>query len=339
MRHWFKVATGSLLLINCSITVIVFGVTPSLHGEPVAMFVANLCVTDMTFGFLLALIGLTDALLEPPVPAPLCNSLQVVVLAAAISLKVAQMFVALDMLVAVVKPLHYHLIMDEWMRRMLAAPWLVLLANILLGGLLSALRLESAYEYGLRQGWLTEVGTDCRWELVPSLFTFIMEAQLFILSSVSGGAFIYASVIGIRQARVIAEHGEQNSVDRAFFLRRFKSLKKIARIVLLFISLDIIGAGSRMGARWFHIPLLSSAIHFFRLLFIGVESWVYGLNNVSLSDAHASLFQRLVKFFRRHVAVLRRCLRRGEQVQPAVVQPVAPILEDYPSLEGSRPIP
>ena len=328
MRNFLKVVTGAVLVINCSVNVIVVGMTPSLHDEPVAMYVANLSVADLSFGLFLALIGLSDMVLQPDVvPLPLCVSLQYAVLSSAFALKLAQVVVALDLLVAVVKPLHYHQIMSDWMKPLLALPWLGMLLDLLIGALCSALQLESSYDFGLRQGWLTEVGTDCRWEKAPSVWAFIIEGQLFTLSAITGGVFIYASVIGIRQQRAIEERGEETSANRAFFVRRFKSFRKIAKVLLLFITLDIIGAGTRISARWFYLPLLSSAIHFLRMLFIAVETWVYGMNNVSLRDAYTTFLQEHLGFF-----------KRAPRVQPEIIRPAARVtIAELPSLDGSSP--
>ena len=333
MRHLLKVIVGGILMLNFSATVVIIGLNQSLRSEPVAMFVTNLALTDFSFSLMLFLIGLSDVVFVPPVPAPVCITLQYLCLSSAWALKVAQLVMVLDMFVAVVYPLHYHQLMDVWMKPMLAAPWLSVLTAVLIGVVCSALRLENSYEYGLRVGGLTQVGTDCRWELLPSVWAFLWEAGLFLLATVSGGIFIYASVVGLRQRRAIEDRGEETAENRAFFLRRFKSLQKIAKVILLFIAFDIIGALARISARWYYLPLLTSAIHFVRMTFIAVETWVYGMNNVSLRNAYSTFYQEHFSF-----------LRRNEQVRPEVlaaapervIRPSVP--PELPSLEGSRPI-
>ena len=324
MRQWGKVAVGVLLMLNCSVNVVVVALNQSLWDEPVALFVTNLSLADVLFGLLMVLIGLADVVLPPPVPTALCVTLQYLVLGTSWALKTAQLLVALDMLIAVVLPLHYHQLMDDWLKPMLAAPWLVMLANIVVGIVCSALQLENSYEYGLRHGWLTETGTDCRWELLPSVYSFIWEGGLFVMSTISGGIFIYASVVGIRHRRSIEERGESGAANRAFFLRRFKSLQKIAKVIVLFIALDIIGAGMRISARWYYMPILSSAIHFGRIVSLATETWVYGMNNISLRSAFNS-------FVEEHLGFL-PCVRRE---QPDVLVVLPPAAEKRPSLRSS----
>ena len=148
-------------MLNCSATVVVIGLNQSLLGEPVAMFVTNLSLTDISFGMMLALVGLSEVVFRAPVPTPVCITLQYLRLRSAWALKVAQLVMVLDMFAAVVFPLHYHQMIHVWTPPMLAAPWPSLLAALPIGALCSALRLENFYEYGLRERGLTEeVGTD-----------------------------------------------------------------------------------------------------------------------------------------------------------------------------------
>ena len=307
MRNWFKVIVGSLLMLDCSINVVVIGLNESLRGEPVAMFVANLSAADFLFGMFLTLIGLSDIVLGSPVPAPLCLTLQHICLSDAWAIKIARLMVALDMLIAVVRPLHYHQIIDDWMKPMLAAPWLMMSTEILVGVLFSALMPESVYEFGLRQGSLTKVGTDCRWELLPNAWHFFFETGMLVWSTLAGSAFIYASVVGIRYQKVIEDRREEASANNTFFLRRFKSLQKIAKVVFLFIAVDIIAAADRISTRWYYFPLPSSIIHFLRIIGTAAETWVYGMNNVALLNAYKSFFQKHLGF-----------LRRDERVRPEI---------------------
>ena len=325
MRHLGKIVVGLLLSLNCSANVIVVAVNQSLWDEPVALLVTNLSVGDVLFGLQLAVIGLADVVLTPPVPPVLCRTLQYVVLATSWQVKTAQLLVALDMLIAVVLPLHYHQLMADWLRPMLILPWVMMLLNIVVGVVCSTLQLESTYEYGLTRGWLTEVGADCRWEMLPSVYSFIWEGGLFVMSSISGSIFLYAIVVGIRQRRAIEERDGAGAADSAFFLRRFKSLQKIAKVVSLFISLDIISAAMRISARWYYMPFVSTAIHFLRIVFAAAETWVYGMNNTSLRNAFNSFFGERLGFL--------RCPRHVRPEVPAVPAIGTPV-ERRSSLEG-----
>ncbi|KAF0302069.1 hypothetical protein FJT64_025836 [Amphibalanus amphitrite] len=327
MRHLGKVVVGILLMLNCSVNVVVVGLNRSMWDEPVALLVANLSVGDVLFGFMMVVIGLADVVFPPPVPQPVCVTLQYLVLGTSWQVKSAQLLVALDMLIAVVLPLHYHQVMDDWLKPMLIAPWIMMLINLLIGVVCSSLQLENTYEYGLKHGWLNEVGTDCRWELLPSVYSFIWEGGLFVMSTISGIIFIYASMVGVRQRRAIEERGESGTASSAFFLRRFKSMYKIAKVIILFIALDIIGAGMRVSARWYYIPLVSTAIHFVRIVSLGAETWVYGMNNVSLRRAFDTFCQEHLGF-----------LGFARQVQPEQLMVPAFSVSKRPSLEGGRSV-
>ncbi|XP_037093591.1 olfactory receptor 2T7-like [Pollicipes pollicipes] len=179
MVPWLKVAVGSALALNYSIPLLVIGRTKTLHDEPMALLVANLALGDLLFVLNLLLIGSLDLIFNH-VLYVVCQSVQIAASSLAISLKMAQMLVALDQFIAVVYPLHYRDIMDRWIKWLLVLPWLAVLFTAVAGAACSAL----------------QIGT--RWISMPTLASILHLTRLGCLAA---GAWVYSmSHVLIRKA-------------------------------------------------------------------------------------------------------------------------------------------
>ena len=279
-----KIAVAALLLLNYSVPLWVLGSDEDLRDHPMVMLVTNLTLVDFVFALVFLVMGLADVVSPEGVPLPVCASMHYIFTGMILAWKVATLFLAVDQFVAVVHSLRYTEIMSTWVNRMLVITWSCVPILSLLGLVCHQLGLESSAEFDRRVFGIEEEIRLCRWELHSHVFMLVLEMLMLLLSLITAGLFVYAAAQGMAHERHLVTQDQE--AQGGFFLLRFKSFKRIVKVLFLVITIDIVGAGVRIGSRWSPGPELR-VLHKLRILCIAGEGWVYGLNNPAIRRAIA----------------------------------------------------
>ena len=286
---WLKAGIGFLLMLNFSLPLAVLLGDFSVPEEPMLLLILNMTIADYLFGSMVFLIGTADMIYSLATPLPLCASMMYVILGASLTVKAANLLLAVDQFIAVVYPLHHETIMDTWKTRMVAISWIFLPAMCLFGFVAYQLDLETSAEFSLRTFGLTAVD-ECRLAKISELALLATEAGLFILSCASAALYIYTAIQGMKQERRDARRGEVDQTS--FFFLRFKSFKRIVKIVLSLLVLDIVFSALRLSSRWHQQQAVMRAANQVRLLFVIIEGWTYGLHYPAFRSAFTRFFGR-----------------------------------------------
>ena len=283
----FKVFVGVLLMTNFSLPLTVIASNRRLHTESMNMLVLNM-VTYYIFGTTMFLIGMADVLYPDGVPPPTCAATVYISMAFGVGLKTATLFLAVDQFIAVVHSLRYCAIMDVWTKRFITINWICIALMALLGLTCYQLDLETNAEFYHRLFGIQPSDEECRLVLMAHASTVVFELAVFFISITSAALFIYTAIQGVKQERRISR---SNSVDTSsrFFLR-FKSFKRIVRVLLTLLAPDIIGAGFRIASGWFPQLAATQLLHLVRLICLVIEGWTYGLSSPAVRTAIANYF-------------------------------------------------
>ena len=282
MLLWLRVAVGIILTVSFSVPFAIIASNGSLREEPMTLLVINMTLVDFVFGVLFFATGLADVVFSAAVPAPLCASLQYLMLGCAIAGKAATLCLALDQFCAVVFSLRYCTIMSAWVDRLVALTWSCALLVALFGLVCYQLGLESSLEFNHRVLGVERHVSQCRWELNAHLFMVVVEVLLLLLSLCSGLLFVYTAVQGAR-------HEWRHQPNNRLFLR-FKSFQRIVKVLLIVIAIDVVAAGVRIGSRWTAHQEVTMFIQQLRVLCLIAEGWAYGLSYPAVRSAISSFF-------------------------------------------------
>ena len=272
---WLKTLIGFLLMLNFSLPLAAILADDRLPEEPMLLLILNMTLADYVFGSSLFVIGMTDVLYGGVAPRALCTGLQYVILGAALTAKTANLLLAVDQYVGVVHSLHHQVIMHAWKGVMLAACWSPLPLMCAFGLVAYHLGLETRAEFNRRM-FGAAIPDECRWAVTAEAALLTLEMLLLLLTSCSAALFVYTAVQGLKRERALAQRGEVDSTS--LFSLRFKSFKRIVKIVLSLLVLDIVGSAFRLSSRWFPIQLAMQVAHLVRMFSLVVEGWTYGLS-------------------------------------------------------------
>ena len=281
---WLKMLVGMFLMLNFAVPLLAIARDYAhLLEEPVPLLVFNMTAAKFVFGTLLLVIGALDVLFAGGVPLPLCVSVQYLAMGSALALKAATVYLAVDQFVAIVHPLHYCNTMRDWVRRMLFLTWCWIPSIGLYGLICYQLGMETAQDFDHRMFGTQGSVQECHWTQAAFVVTIFLEGQLLLMSLTSATLFVYTAFKGLQQQRRDNRRGHVNETSQ-FFLR-FKSFKRIVKVLLTLLMLDIIGSGFRISNHWWPLLTLSRVMSFLRLFFIVVEAWTYGIGYRPVRDA------------------------------------------------------
>ena len=71
---------------------------------------------------------------------------------------------------------------------------------------------------------------------------------------------------------------------------RFKSFKRLVKVLLMLLAIDIIGAGFRVSSRWLLQSTMLTIIHYLRILGLTVECWTYGFSHRTVRNTIREFF-------------------------------------------------
>ncbi|XP_037083869.1 melanopsin-like [Pollicipes pollicipes] len=289
LYHLVKLGVGLLLMGNFALPLVVVFRNEALWDEPMVLLVTNLAAADFALGFTAAAIGVADIVFER-MPPPLCSFIMFSSVGAAVAMKLAHVWLALDQFVAVSFPLRYYELMENITKRLLMLTGLLALLHLVIGMIMFYLGLETQAEEYQRINNDTQILDGCRWETtIPSSYMITFEVEIFCLAFTAAGLFIYTGFVGLRhQSRIQSEHltdAADHQLEKRFFTN-FRAFKKIIRVILLTLLLDGLSVIPRIASRWYPMPLLNGLLHQLRLSLIVIEGWTYGLLNARMRAAY-----------------------------------------------------
>ena len=282
-----KVTVGGLLTLNFFVPLWILGRNARLREEPMVLLVINLVLIGFAFALAFFITGMADVVFPGGVPPPVCATLHYIMCGLVIAWKMAMLFLAVDQFVAVVHCLRYNFILNTLANRLVAITWCCVPLFCLLGLICYQLDLESSAEFDRRVYGIQHDIQECRWELHSHAYILAFEVVLLVLSIISAGLFVYTATQGMLQERRLAQRRQEDQGD--LFLLRFKSFRRIVKILLLVATIDIIGKTLRISSRG--SPQLEvKIINMLRIPFMAGEAWVYGLSNVTIRKAIRDFF-------------------------------------------------
>ena len=287
--EWVKVLVGAFLILNFSIPTLAIARNSRLLEDPTPLLVFNMTAAAFVFGTSLLGVGVLDMLFAGDVPLPLCVSVQYLLIGSALTTKAAAVYLAVDQFVAIVHPLHHPTIMGNWMRRMLLLTWCWIPIVGLYGLVCYQLEMETAEDFDHRMFGTQGSLQECHWTQAAFVVTTFLEGQLLLMSLTLATLFVYTAFKGLQQQRRDNLRGHVNETSH-FFLR-FKSFKRIVKVLLILLTLDIIGSGFRISIHWWPQVALIRVMNFLRLLSLVAEAWTYGLSYPAVRCAIRELFR------------------------------------------------
>ena len=285
---WFRAIVGFLLMLNFSLPLAVLLEDFSVPEEPMLFLILNLTLACYLLGSSVFMTGVVDVIYSVAAPLPLCASLLYVIVGATITGKTAYLLLALDQYIAIVHPLHHQTIMNTWKNRMVTISWCFLPIMCTFGFVAYQLDLETSAEFSLRT-FGVHANDECRLAKISEAVLLTMEMGVLLLSSSSAALYIYTAIQGMKQERRNAQRGEVD--ETSFFFLRFKSFKRIVKIILCLLVIDMVGSVLRISSRWYQQQTVLQAVHLFRLQSIIIEGWTYGLRYPDFHSAFRRFFR------------------------------------------------
>ena len=285
---WLKVLVGVVLMLNFSVPMVAILKDPGLREEPMPRLVLNLALAGFGQGVAAFSIGTFDVVSSEDTLQPVCVSLQYLAGGTILTIKVATFFLAVDQFVAVVHPLRHLTVMEEWMPDMLLITWWCIPTMILFGFGCHQLGLETSQEFHQRVFGAQGSVEGCHWMEAAFVVTVFGEVIVFLMVTASAALFVYTATKGFHQERRDNLHGQADQTS--YFFLRFNSFKRIVKVLLTVLTLDILCTVARTASRWEPQGTLTQMVFLLRLLLIVVEGWTYGLSHQSVRNAIKKLF-------------------------------------------------
>ena len=284
---WFKAFIGFLLMLSFSLPLAFILGDFSIPEEPMLLLILNMTLADYLFGSTLFMMAMADVIHSEDTPLPLCASVQYLIFGAGLASKTSTLFLAVDQFVGVVHPLRHEAIMGDWKNTMVAISWCSLLVSCFLGFVAYQLDLETGAESSQRKYGLPPID-ECRLSKISEVWILAVEAILFLLAVSSAALYVYTAVQGMKQERRDARRGEVDQTT--FFFLRFKSFKRIVKILLSLLVLDIVGSIFWISLNWYHHGAVMQIFHLLMLLSLVVEGWTYDLQYPAVHAAFRKFF-------------------------------------------------
>ena len=276
LLEWLRVVVGTFLMLNYSVPLLAIFKNPGLRENPTPLLAFNMSLAGFVIGLMVLCMGTFDIVSPEDTLLPVCVSLQHIMLGAAFTFKTACFFLAVDQFVAVNYSLRYLTIMDEWMQEMILFIWSWMLTIPLFGFVSYQLGIETIQEYLIQPMLGKPVPIEnCHSMKTAFILIAISETIQFLMCIVTAALFFYTAMKGFQQERRDKMLDTVNQTGN-FFLR-YKSFKRIVKVISVVLTLDILGTAIRIASRWDPQSTLNKIIFILRLLFSIVEGWTYGL--------------------------------------------------------------
>ena len=283
-----KVLISLLLMANFSVPLTVIASNRRLLDEPMNLLVFNMAVAYYMFAVAFFVIGMTDVLYPEGVPPPVCAAAMYFSMAAAVGLKITNLALATDQFIGVVHSLRYFSIMNVWKWRLVAITWICMALMGLFCLVCYYLGLETSDELYHRLFDVQPSNEECRLPKVAHVTNVVVELVLLLTSLSSGALFIHTAIQGVKQEK---RTSNSNIIDTSSrFFVRFKSFKRIVKVLLTVLALDILGTGFRVARGWNPHMTANQLMHLLRVFLLILEGWTYGLSSPAVRAAIRSYF-------------------------------------------------
>ena len=288
MAAWLRVGIPAVLTVVFAIPLVVIIRNPTIREEPMVVLILSMTAILVIFSLDFGVISVVDLLTENDTPSLLCSLLSTFGLSLLVGFKLSTVFLAVEQYVAVIFPLQHYVTMSGWANKMVVFTWLFIAALATFGVACFQAGLETTIEFDIRV-FDTETATcECGWRdlTVAHMVTSMIFFNGFsILNCV---LLLYTAVQGLKHERRIAE-GEADRDQK--FLVRFKSFKRIIKLLLTFLIIDIIGTVFHIVSRGLLMPpQLLFGTHLLRVMSLLVEYWAYGFSNTIIPKALKAFF-------------------------------------------------
>ena len=290
MLGFVRFGIGIVLSLVFAAPLAIIAKRPALCKEPLVMLVINMTFTAFSFGFLFTIGSTVDMVTGDNTPELFCLPFISIGTSTFVAIKLSTLFLAVDQFVAIVYPLHHCAIMSRWVKKMITLNWLFVLAHGLFSMISFLSGLESTLEFDKRVFGVEHHVTQCRWERMPHVYMLSVEICLLLFSVSTCALLIYTAVQGIKHERRIAQDDITSQTQH--FVTHFKSFKRIVKVLMILVVIDIVGGGLRIGSRWLMPTTLLDIIHHLRALSVISECWVYGYNSTTVRNAITAFFSR-----------------------------------------------
>ena len=71
---------------------------------------------------------------------------------------------------------------------------------------------------------------------------------------------------------------------------RYKSFKRIVKLLIIFLTIDILGTAIHLSSHWINLPPPFHFIEIGRIICLVIEYWAYGISNAIINKAIRSFF-------------------------------------------------
>ena len=288
MLELLRVTVTALMCLAFAVPLFIIAKNRDIREEPIVVLVINMLAAAVLFSCIFTGIAVGDSLSDNNIPPLLCTFLISLGASAVGGFKLIALFLAVEQFIAVTSMSHYA-IMSRWVQRMVGLAWLFITVHTSFGISCHLLGLDTVVEFDRRMFGIDNHINNCRYETVTSLFHFSLEIFMFCFSFATCVLLIYTAVQGIKQERRISR-GDASNHSR-HFLVRFKSFKRIVKVLLTGVCLDIVATGFRIATRWYIDSSVLMIVHYFRVLFLITEFWTYGLSHVVVRNVLLSSFR------------------------------------------------
>ncbi|KAF0313023.1 hypothetical protein FJT64_016354 [Amphibalanus amphitrite] len=289
MIAWGRIGVPAALMVLFAVPLIVIIKSRTIREEPMVLLILNMTAVLVSFNALFFVISIVDAVTANSMPHLLCSFLLSTGLAVFGGFKLSTLLLAAEQYVAVVFSLQHFTIMSRWVNKMIAFTWLFIVGFSAIILLCFFLGLETIAEFDLRVFGIDHHINTCGWQKVANMGMFAFQIVFFLFTILTCGLLTYTAVQGLKHEKRIA--GDNTSRQTENFVLRFKSFRRIVKLLLIFLIIDIIGTVIHIISRWFPVPtLFTYASHFVRTSSLVVEYWAYGISNAIIPKAIKKFF-------------------------------------------------
>ena len=289
MREWLRVIVPAVLILIFAVPLTVIAKNRTIRGEPMVILILNMTLVLFFFSLMFLIITTVDILFAFHTPPLLCGVMASVGLSIYGGFKLSTLFLALEQYIAVAFSLRHFTIMSQWVYKMVGITWLYITILTLFSLACYNLGLETIAEFDVRVLGVDYNMTRCGWQVMTNVHMVTTQICSTVLSILTCVLLVYAAVQGLKHEKRIAAGDISRQTQR--FMMRLKSFKRIVKILLLFLTMDIAGTGLHILSRWFLLPAPFLAfIHIVRVLCLIIEYWAYGLSNTIIPRAIKTFF-------------------------------------------------
>ena len=302
---WVTVLVGAAVTTSFAIPLLILGRQRALWRDTVVTLILSTTLAGCVFGLLFVVTSTTVVVTKGAVPLQFCVTAFSLGIGTVVTFKLAAVCLAVEQYIAVVFCLKHRAIISRWRPVMVAATWGggVLIAVISITG--DALGLETVSEFDRR---VFGAGAQhfapaplCSWGSLSNAVLIFIDIVIFMLSVISCSLLIHTGLRGVaverrlNQIAAAAAADADNHVSTApedigCFHIRYKGYKRIVKVLMTLVAVDLLGTGARIVSRWLlPSPLLAFLLHLRVIGFI-VDCWTHGLSYPATRDTIRTFF-------------------------------------------------